>query len=100
VTLSLLKKHTGPIKISDFFGQHLRLFGAAFGVMAPLYVLMRYITWLGVELTSLARAGELAIVMVMAFLGYLVAAKAAGVEELSMIRHLRDSLLRRSSTTE
>lgn len=100
VTLSLLKKHTGAIKISDFFGQHLRLFGAAFGVMMPLYVLMRYITWLGVELTSLARAGELAIVMVMAFLGYLVAAKAAGVEELSMIRHLRDSLLRRSSTTE
>jgi len=100
ITLSLLKKHTGKISVMDFFGQHLRLFGAAFGVMTPLYVLMRYITWLGVELSPIARAGELLLVMVMAFLGYLVAGRAVGVEEISMIRHLRDSVVRRSSSTE
>jgi putative peptidoglycan lipid II flippase len=76
------------------------LFGAAFGVMTPLYVLMRYITWLGVELSPIARAGELLLVMVMAFLGYLVAGRAVGVEEISMIRHLRDSVVRRPSTPE
>lgn len=100
ITLSLLKKHTGQIKVMDFFGQHLRLFAAAFGVMTPLYVLMRYITWLGVELSPLARAGELLLVMVMAFLGYLLAGKAVGVEEISMIRQLRDSVVRRSSRPE
>lgn len=97
ITLSLLKKHTGPIKIKDFIGQHLRLIGASVAVMAPLFGLTQYIAWVGVELTPLARAGELAIVMVMAFFGYLIASKAAGVEEISMIRHLRDSVVRRSS---
>lgn len=100
VTLSLLKKHTGPIRIMDFFGQHLRLIGAAVGVMAPLFALTQYISWAGVELSKVARAGELGIVMVMAFLGYLIAGKAAGVEEISMITHLRDSLVRRSPGTE
>ena len=100
ITLLLLKKHTGPIKIKDFLGQHARLLGAAFGVMTPLYVLIRYITWLGVELSPIARAGELFLVMVMAFLGYLIAGRAVGVEEISMIRHLRDSVVRRSSGAE
>jgi len=84
----------------DFLGQHLRLFGAAFAVMAPLFALTQYITWVGIKLSPMARAGELAIVMVMAFFGYLIAGKAAGVEEISMIRHLRDSVVRRSTTSE
>jgi len=100
ITLLLLKKHTGPIKIKDFLGQHARLLGAAFGVMTPLYVLMRYITWLGVELSPIARAGELFLVMVMAFLGYLIAGRAVGVEEISMSHHLRESIVRRSSGAE
>ena len=100
ITLSLLKKHTGPIKVRDFLGQHLRLIGAAVGVMAPLFALTQYISWVGVELSPIARAGELLIVMVMAFFGYLVAGKAAGVEEISMIAHLRDSVVGRSKDTE
>ena len=100
ITLSLLKKHTGRIKVTDFAGQHFRLLGAAFAVMAPLFALTQYITWVGVKLSPMARAGELAIVMVMAFFGYLIAGKAAGVEEISMIRHLRDSVVRRSTTSE
>jgi len=98
ITLSLLKKHTGAIKVRDFLGQHLRLIGASVAVMAPLFGLTQYLTWVGVELTPIARAGELLIVMLMAFFGYLIAAKAAGVEEISMIRHLRDSVVRRSSS--
>ncbi len=100
ITLSLLKKHTGPIKVRDFLGQHLRLIGASVGVMAPLFALIQYISWVGVELSPIARAGELLVVMVMAFFGYLVAAKAAGVEEISMIAHLRDSVVGRSKDAE
>ena len=100
ITLSLLKKHTGAIKIMDFMGQHLRLIGAAVGVMAPLFALTQYISWVGVELSPIARAGELFVVMVMAFFGYLVAGKAAGVEEISMIAHLRDSVVGRSKDAE
>jgi len=97
ITLALLKKHMSVIKVKDFLGQHLRLYGAAIGVMAPLFLLTQYISWVGVELSPMARAGELLVVMVTAFFGYLVAARAAGVEEVSMIGRLRDSLTRRSS---
>ena len=94
ITLGLLKKHTGTIKVREFLGQHLRLLGAAIAVMAPLFALTEYLTWIGVELSPLARAGELGIVMLSAFIGYLIAGKAAGVQEISMIRHLRDSVVR------
>jgi putative peptidoglycan lipid II flippase len=100
ITLSLLKKHTGAIKVMEFLGQHLRLLAAAVGVMAPLFALTQYITWVGVELTAIARAGELFVVMLTAFFGYLVAGKAAGVEEISMIGHLRDSMVRPSKKAE
>ena len=97
ITLALLKKHTGVIRVKDFLGQHLRLYGVAVGVMAPLFALTQYISWIGVELTPLTRAGELAVVMVTAFIGYLFAAKTVGVEEISMIGHLRESVARRNS---
>ncbi|PHX66386.1 MAG: murein biosynthesis integral membrane protein MurJ [Actinobacteria bacterium] len=100
ITLSLLKKHTGAIRVTEFLGQHLRLIGAAIAVMAPLFALTQYITWVGVELTPIARAGELALVMVVAFFGYLIAGKAAGVEEISMVGHLRDSVVRGSKEAE
>jgi putative peptidoglycan lipid II flippase len=97
ITLRLLKKHTGVIKIKDFLGQHLRLYGVAIGVMGPLFALTQYISWVGVELSPLTRAGELAVVMITALVGYLFVAKAVGVEEISMVGHLRDSVTRRTS---
>ena len=97
ITLRLLKKHTGAIKIKDFLGQHLRLYGVAIGVMGPLFALTQYISWVGVELSPLTRAGELAVVMITALIGYLFIAKAVGVEEISMVGHLRDSVTRRTS---
>jgi putative peptidoglycan lipid II flippase len=100
VTLKLLKKHTGLISIKDFGSQHLRLFGAAFAVMLPLFALTQYLDWVGVELSKVARLGELAIVMGTAVIGYLIAGKAAGVEEITMIRHFRDSVMRRPAATE
>ena len=100
VTLSLLKKHTGVISLKDFGGQHLRLFGAAFAVMLPLFALTQYLDWVGVELSKIARLGELAVVMIASVLGYLLAAKAAGVEEITMIRHLKNSVLRRPAADQ
>ena len=100
VTLALLKKHTGKISLRDFGGQHLRLFGASFGVMLPLFALTQYLDWVGVEMSKIARLGELAVVMGAAFIGYLIAGKAAGVEEITMIRHLKNSVLRRPGASE
>ena len=100
VTLGLLKKHVGRLAISEFFGQHVRLFIASLIAMVPLFVLTQYISWIDIELSRLARAGELLIVMVVALVAYIVSAKALGVEEISMIRRLGSSIGRRTTKTE
>ena len=68
--------------------------------MLPLYLLVKYLDWVGVALSKIARLGELAVIMIVSVLGYLLAAKSAGVEEISMLRHLKGSILRRPETTE
>jgi putative peptidoglycan lipid II flippase len=100
VTLALLKRHVGKLAISEFFRQHVRLFIASLIAMVPLFILTQYISWIDIEFSRLARAGELLIVMVVAFVAYIVSAKALGVEEISMIRHLGSSLSRRATKTQ
>lgn len=100
ITLRLLRKHVGHLNVGAFLGQHVRLIGASLIVMLPMFAVVEYISWAGVELTQIARAGELLLVMVVAFFGYLFAAKAVGVEEISMIRHLGSSMTRRSADNQ
>ena len=100
VTLKLLKKHTGKLSVREFLTQHLRLLTAALLVMLPLFAMVEYIALVGAELSPAARAGELLVVMVVAFFGYIFAAKALRVEEISMIRHLGSSISRRSTKPE
>ena len=99
VTLGLLKKHVGKLAISEFLGQHLRLLIASVLAMAPLFVMTQYISLLEIEFSRAARAGELLVVMVVAFFAYILAAKALRIEEISMIRHLGSSMGRRSAKT-
>jgi putative peptidoglycan lipid II flippase len=100
VTLRLLKKHTGRLALSEFIGQHVRLLIASLLAMLPLFAMTQYISWLNIEFSRAARAGELLVVMVVAFVAYIVGAKALGIEEISMIRHLGSSMSRRSAKTE
>jgi len=99
VTLGLLKKHVGKLSVSEFFTQHLRLLTASLLAMLPLYALTKYISWVAPDMTRAGRAGELLLVMVIAFFGYLLTAKVMGVEEISMVRHLGSSITRRSAKT-
>jgi len=99
VTLALLKKHVGKLAISEFLAQHIRLLSASLLAMLPLYALTKYISWVAPDMTRAGRAGELLLVMVIAFFGYLLTAKAVGVEEISMVRHLGSSITRRSAKT-
>ncbi|CAN2227795.1 MviN Uncharacterized membrane protein, putative virulence factor [Candidatus Nanopelagicaceae bacterium] len=97
ITLGLLKKHVGKLAISEFLAQHIRLLTASLLAMLPLYALTKYIGWVAPDMTRAGRAGELLLVMVIAFFGYLLTAKAVGVEEISMVRHLGSSITRRST---
>jgi putative peptidoglycan lipid II flippase len=100
VTLGLLKKHVGKLAISEFLGQHLRLLIASLLAMVPIFVMTQYISWFALDLSRAARAGELFVVMVVAFFAYILAAKALHIEEVSMIRHLGSSISRRSAKSE
>ena len=100
VTLGLLKKHVGKLAISEFLGQHVRLLVAALLAMVPLFLVTQYVSWFATDLSRAARAGELLLVMVVAFLTFLLAAKALKVEEISMIRHLGSSISRRTAKTQ
>mgnify|MGYP006296519127 CR=1 FL=1 len=97
VTLGLLKKHIGTLGIREFLAQHMRLLTASLLAMLPLYIFTKYISWIAKDMTRAARAGELLLVMVIAFFGYLFTAKALKVEEISMVRHLGSSITRRSA---
>ncbi len=100
VTLRLFKKHVGKLSLREFLGQHIRLLIASLLAMTPLFILTQYIAWLDLDLSRAARAGELLVVMVVAFITYIFGAKAVGVEEISMIRHLGSSITRRAAKTE
>ena len=100
VTLGLLKKHVGKLALTEFLGQHVRLLTASLLAMLPLFVVTEYISWLEIDLSRAARAGELLIVMVVAFIAYILSAKILKVEEISMIRHMGSSMSRRSAKTE
>jgi len=100
VTLGLLKKHVGKLAITEFLGQHVRLLIAALLAMIPLFLVTQYVSWFATDLSRAARAGELLLVMVVAFFTFLLAAKVLKVEEISMIRHLGSSISRRSARTQ
>jgi hypothetical protein len=68
--------------------------------MLPLFAIVEYISWSGIELSPIGRAGQLLVVMIAAFIGFIFAGKAVGVEEISMIRHLGSSITRRKASQE
>ena len=88
VTLALLARHTGQIRISDFFSQHLRLFTAAMVAMLPLFAISQYFSWADASSTALTRVIELLIVMVSSLLGYYFLARAMGILEIAVTREL------------
>ena len=97
ITLGLLKKHTGPIRIGEFIGQHGRLFAASLIAMLPIFAISQYFGWVGSDQSSLVRAGELLFVIVAGALGYFFAAKALRITEVSGITAL---ILRRNKVEE
>lgn len=80
ITISLIKKHVGKIKFSEFFGQHLRLLLAAVISMGPMFALVRVLDWHG--------PFALLLVLSISVIGYFLVAKLLRVSEISMITGL------------
>ena len=97
VTLHLLKKHTGPIHIREFIGQHGRLLCAALIAMLPLFAISQFFGWVGSGASVATHAGQLLFVVVAGAIGYFFAAKALRINEVSGITAL---ILRRNKDAE
>ena len=97
ITLHLLKKHTGPIYIREFIGQHGRLLVASLIAMLPIFAISQIFGWVGSDASVAIRGAELLFVIVAGTLGYFFAAKALRITEVSGITAL---ILRRNKDAE
>lgn len=87
-TLRLITRHTGPIHILDFLGQHTRLFVASLLSMLPLFAVSQYFSWTNSNSTAFMRLLELSLIMVVGFVGYFFVARLIGVSEISITSEL------------
>lgn len=83
-TLVLLDRHTGRIRILDFLGQHVRVFAASAIAMLPLFAVSQYFAWANSDSGGLIRFAELALIMVLGFMGYFFVAHKIGVSEIAL----------------
>ncbi len=87
-TLVLLKRHTGPIVLSDFMPQHMKLLMASILAMAPLFLVSQYFSWVTQESSIVVRVGELIVVMVTSPILYYFVARFMKIEEILVTREL------------
>jgi putative peptidoglycan lipid II flippase len=86
ITLRLIKKHIGDLKLADFASQHLSLIAASLFSMAPLFAAVTYFGWVNDEAGIITRAGRLALVLTLSGVGYLFAAHRLKVAEIAGLR--------------
>ena len=96
VTVRLLRKHVGPLKIGEFAGQHGRLLLAAMVGMLPFFAIAQYFGWVYQETTLSLRALRLLFLLASSGLAYLFLAKALKVSEIAGLRAFAASIFSRS----
>jgi len=83
------------LSISDFAGQHLRLFLASILAMAPLFAISTYFGWVSDDASLILRAVRLFVILALAGLGFLFAGHHLKVAEIAGLRGFATSLLNR-----
>jgi putative peptidoglycan lipid II flippase len=84
-TLFLLKRHTGTLRIREFFGQHLKLMIASFIAMFPLYIIAQF--WQGINQFSPLpiRIIEVLVFIFLGAIGYFFVAQRMKVAEIGVM---------------
>ena len=76
----------GRLQVSEFAGQHGRLFAASLLGMLPFFAIAQYFGWAYEETTLTIRALRLALLLVGSGLAYLFCARALKVSEIAGLR--------------
>ena len=95
VTLQLIKKHVGTLRLADFAGQHLTLLLSALFAMAPLFAISTYFNWVSGDASLITRVLRLLFVLLLSGLGYLFFAHRFKVAEIAGLRTFATSALGR-----
>lgn len=96
VTVRLLRKHIGPLKIGEFAGQHGRLLLAAMVGMLPFFAIAQYFGWAYQETTLSLRALRLLLLLTGSGFAYLFLAKTLKVSEIAGLRAFTATIISRS----
>lgn len=96
VTVRLLRKHIGPLKIGEFAGQHGRLLLAAMVGMLPFFAIAQYFGWAYQETTLSLRALRLLLLLTVSGFAYLFLAKTLKVSEIAGLRAFTATIISRS----
>jgi putative peptidoglycan lipid II flippase len=95
VTLRLIRRHVGFLRIRDFGKQHSLLFFASVIAMLPLYLLARYLQWDSDAASLPVRSLRLVALLLMSGLGYLLATYLLKVGEIAGLREFATRTLKR-----
>jgi putative peptidoglycan lipid II flippase len=93
VTIALLKKHTGTLKMSQFAGQHARLYLASAIAMVPFFAIAFLLNWMNDDAPPLIGVLRLLIVLVGSGGGFLLVAHALKITEITAMKEFAISLL-------
>ncbi len=95
ITLKLIKKHVGTLRIGDFSRQHLALIAASLIAMAPIYLVITYLGWVESDAPLALRALRLAAVLTLAGIFFLFTAHRFKVAEIAGLRDFATATLKR-----
>jgi putative peptidoglycan lipid II flippase len=93
VTIALLRKHIGSLEISQFMGQHARLYLASAIAMVPFFVLAFMLDWMNDDAAPLIGVVRLLLVLVGSGAGFLLVAHALKITEITAMKEFAISLL-------
>ena len=97
ITLSLIKRHIGPLSIRDFARQHGLLALASLLAMLPFFALSSLLDWSGGESSVLIRGVRLLLILAGSGSAYLFLAHKLKVAEIAGLREFATRALRRQS---
>jgi putative peptidoglycan lipid II flippase len=93
VTIALLRKHTGSLEISQFMGQHARLYLASAIAMVPFFALAFFLNWMNDDAAPLIGVARLLVVLTGSGAGFLLVAHALKITEITAMKEFAISLL-------
>jgi putative peptidoglycan lipid II flippase len=95
VTLRLIRRHVGLLRIRDFGKQHFLLIFASLVAMLPIYLLVRYLQWDSDAAQLSIRALRLLLILSISGVGYFLASHLLKIGEIAGLREFATRTFRR-----